>query len=153
MEQASDAFTIEQDERWYRVDAVLLDVHLADWHRFVAQERVIGIAYLNDVAKFLVGRRRPAAFHIAKLLRRRDDRETPRAVLVEEPRDDGTLGLAVGAPVRPEEKEDHLSLQLAHSGHTRSDVRAPLDVGRGLSLDASSRQGRPVRQQGDQAER
>jgi hypothetical protein len=82
----------------------------------------VGVADLNDVAEFSVGRRWTTAFDVSISLGRCDEHKTLRPVLVCQLRHRRALGPAFRAPMRPEKDEHDLALQLIEVRHMRADV-------------------------------
>src|SRR5436305_13657585 len=98
MVEANDALPINQDIHWYRGNAVLFVVGRAHGNRFVPQETIVGVSYLDEMAQLLVRRGVPAGFHEPVSPCRRDDCQTLRAVLVEHLGNRRATGSAVRAP-------------------------------------------------------
>src|SRR5580704_8716921 len=135
MIEANDTLPVDQHMQGYRISAVLFVVRLADRHRYVAQEPVVGVADLDDMAQLSVGWRRTAPLDISVLLGRRDDGQTLRAIFVDELRQHRAFGPAFHAPVGPEEYQDHLSFHFIEARHARADVQTAFETRRRLPLE------------------
>src|SRR5262249_23391586 len=101
----------------------------------MAQEIEILVADLFDIPQLSVRSSRPAAVDVAVALRRGYNHESSRAVSVGKLRNERTLLLADGTPVRPKEKKDNLSLQRVELGHRTTEVLASVEARCGPTLE------------------
>src|SRR5256885_85071 len=124
MIEANDALPINQDIHWYRGNAVLFVVGRAHGNRFVTQETVVGVPYLDEMAQLFGRRGGPAGFHEAVSPCRRDNCQTLRTVLAEDLGNRRAIGLAVCAPMCPKEQEDDLSLDFLGARHAGTEMQA-----------------------------
>src|SRR5678816_3749457 len=74
--------------------------------------RVVLIANLLDVGQFFGGSSGLFLLDISEALRRRDHRDAAVLVFVDEAFEDRPLLLAVAAPMRPQENDNRLALEL-----------------------------------------
>ena len=69
----AESLSIDQYVRRHRVDAVLLVVGVSDGRRYLAQERIVCVAHVRDVAQFLIRGCLSSVFHEPVTLSRRDE--------------------------------------------------------------------------------
>ena len=134
MLKTNDPAAIDQDHGRNGIDFIPLVIGITYRCRSLPKNRIKTVAHANNVLQLFVGwcrtpiRNKPVAACWP------DNDETLRAIFLDQPLENRTLGIALRALVRPEEDEHDLSLQLIRVRQARIRADAVLQSRRRLAV-------------------